>query len=58
MQNLLFTLWMLLFPLTAAAHAYVYEVKLKRRYADGHRSLSAFFDVVTWLGVGYLLYGS
>jgi hypothetical protein len=58
MQNLLFTLWMLLFPLTAALSSYVYEGKLKRRYDDRHRSLSAFFDIVTWLGVGYLLYGS
>lgn len=58
MQNLMFTLWMLLFPLTAAAHAYVDEGKLKRRYTAGHHSLSAFLDIVTWLGVGYLLYGS
>ena len=58
MTNLLFTLWMLLFPVTAAATSYVYEAKLHRRYADGHRALCAFFEVVTWLGVGYLLYGA
>jgi hypothetical protein len=58
MQNLLFTLWMLLFPLSAALCAYVYEGKLRRGYTDKHRALSSFLDVVTWLAVGCLLYGS
>jgi hypothetical protein len=54
----MFMLWMLLFPLSAALGAYVYEGKLKRRYTDKPRALSAFFDVATWLAVGYLLYGT
>jgi hypothetical protein len=54
----MFTLWMLLFPLTVAANAYVYEVKLRRSYETPSRVLSGFLDVVTWLAVGYLLYGS
>jgi hypothetical protein len=58
MPNLMFTLWMLLFPVTAAANAYVYEVKLRRSYETPSRVLSGFLDVVTWLAVGYLLYGS
>jgi hypothetical protein len=58
MTNLLFTLWMLLFPVAAAVSAYVYEGKLRRQYSQESRTLSVFFDVVTWLAVGYLLYGS
>lgn len=58
MQNLMFTLWMLLYPLASAAVSYVYEVGLRRQYSQGARTLSVFFDLVTWLGVGYLLYGS
>ena len=58
MQNLTFTLWMLLYPLACAASSYVYEVKLGRQYAASDRVLSAFFDLVIWLGVGCLLYGT
>ena len=58
MQNLMFTLWMLLFPVAAAVSSYVYEGKLRRQYSPRARTLSVFFDLVTWLGVGYLLYGS
>jgi hypothetical protein len=58
MPNLVFMLWMLPFPLSVTANAYLYEVKLRRRPSDQARALSAFLDVVTWLAVGYLLYGS
>ncbi len=58
MQNLMFTLWMLLFPVSVAVNAYVYEVKLHRSYETPSRVLSGFLDVVTWIAVGYLLYGS
>jgi hypothetical protein len=58
MTNLMFTLWMLLFPVAAAACAYVYEGHLRRQYSQGARTLSVAFDVATWLAVGYLLYGS
>ncbi|MET0625739.1 MAG: hypothetical protein ABW250_22580 [Pyrinomonadaceae bacterium] len=58
MPNLLFTLWMLLFPLVAATCRYVNEGKLGRRYDAAGRALDALFDVVAWLAVGYLLYGS
>lgn len=58
MTNLMFTLWMLLFPVTAAVSSYVYEGKLRRPYTPEHRRLAAFFEVVTWLAVGYLLYGT
>jgi hypothetical protein len=58
MQNLMFTLWMLLFPLTSAVSTYVYVVKVRRQYAAGDLRLAAFFELVTWFGVGYLLYGS
>ncbi len=58
MKNLMFTLWMLLFPLASTANAYLYEVKLGRRPSDQARALSAFLEAVTWLAVGYLLYGS
>lgn len=57
MKNLPFMLWMLLFPLSATANAYLYEVKLRRSPSDGARALSSAFDVVTWVWVGYLLYG-
>ena len=58
MRNLPFTLWMLLFPLAATANAYLYEVKLRRRPTDRARALSAALDLLTWLAVGYLLYGT
>ena len=58
MTNLTFTLWMLLYPLSAAASEYVYEVKLRRRYTDTHKALSAILHLTVWLSVGGLLYGS
>lgn len=58
MPNLLFTLWMLLYPLSAALHSYVYERLLGRRHDSGQRAAGAALDVVTWLAVGYLLYGT
>ena len=57
MRNLTFMLWMLLFPVAAVACNYVAEVKLHRRYTDRQRGLSALADLLTWLAVGYLLYG-
>ncbi|HWS87979.1 MAG TPA: hypothetical protein VN282_13500 [Pyrinomonadaceae bacterium] len=57
MQDLTFTLWMLLFPLAATANTYLYEVKLRRRPTDRARALSAALDLLTRLAVGYLLYG-
>ena len=56
MQNLAFTLWMLLYPLSSTANAYLYEVKLRRSTTDRMRALSAALDLLTLLGVGYLLY--
>lgn len=50
-------LWMLLFPLASTANAYLYEVKLRRSPTDRARALSAAIDLLTWLAVGYLLYG-
>jgi hypothetical protein len=58
MANLTFMLWMLLFPVTVALNSYVYEIKLRRGYETPRRVLSGFLDVVTWLAVGYLLYGA
>ena len=58
MKNLPFTLWMLLYPVAAVACNYVQVAKLRRVYTDRQQGLSALFDLLTWLGVGYLLYGS
>lgn len=58
MRNLVFTLWMLLFPVSVALNSYVYEVKLRRRYTDTHKALSALLHVSVWVSVGGLLYGS
>jgi hypothetical protein len=56
MQNLTFAIWMLLYPLSAAASDYVYEVKLRRRYTDTQKALSALLHLSVWLSVGGLLY--
>ena len=58
MPNLMFTLWMLLFPVAAAVRRHLDAARRARPSDSAGRALSAFFEVVTWLGVGYLLYGT
>lgn len=56
MPNLMFTLWMLLYPVAVAVCTYVYEGKLRRPHSAWVGVLSGAFDLATWLAVGYLLY--
>lgn len=58
MPNLMFTLWMLLFPVVSAVSSYLYEANPRRQVAAESRGLATFLELVTWLGVGYLLYGT
>jgi hypothetical protein len=58
MTNLMFTLWMLLFPVASAVSTYLQESNPRRQYAAESRGLAVFLELVTWLGVGYLLYGT
>lgn len=58
MTNLMFTLWMLLFPVASAVSTYLYEANPRRQAAPAGRGLAASLELVTWLGVGYLLYGT
>jgi hypothetical protein len=58
MTNLMFTLWMLLFPVASAVSTYLQEANPRRQYTADGRGLAVFLELVTWLGVGYLLYGT
>lgn len=56
MKNLLFTLWMLLFPIAIDISSYIYA-KAKMAPHEGTQ-FSAWLHLIIWLGVGYLIYNN
>mgnify|MGYP001579447860 CR=1 FL=1 len=58
MKNLLFTLWMLLFPIAWEVALYIeYKSKMMPQPPNGS-SFLAWIELIMWLGVGYLLYNN
>lgn len=58
MHNLVFMLWMLLFPPACSLCNYVREAKLRRHYTRGQQALSSLAEFAAWVTVGFLLYVS
>lgn len=56
MNHLLFLLWMLLFPLSVALEAFVYERLLGRVYSPEVRGVAAVTHLCIYGWVGWLLY--
>ncbi len=59
MKNLLFTLWMLLFPVTIEIARYIhYKTKMKPKEDRNIDIWIASIETLIWLVVGYLLYNN
>ena len=59
MKNLLFTAWMLLFPIAINyATLIIYKAKMKPMPDLKYERLVSAMEMCIWLGVGYLLYNN
>lgn len=56
MKNLIFMLWMLLYPLVTAFGAYLYGKVSNRVVTAGSVTAALVVEIATWMFVGYLLY--
>lgn len=56
MENLIFVIWMMGWPLVCALEKVIIKNVLKKEYSDTVKGVSALFDLIVWVYVAQLLY--
>lgn len=56
MKNLLFTIWMLLFPIAIDLATYIFSKATMAPHKAN--ATMGWLQLIIWLGVGYLLYNN
>ena len=56
MKNLVFMLWMLLFPLISIISSYIDSLYSVDNYSDGVKAFTALIMIILYVVVGILLY--